>query len=89
MRRKKPDPYLIDEENPELTDEYFNNARPFKEAFPELYASWKRTRGKQKRPTKSQVTLRLSPEVLDYFKSTGNGWQTRIDEALLNVIHRV
>lgn len=26
--------------------------------------------------------LRLSPEVLAYFRATGKGWQTRIDEAL-------
>ena len=31
---------------------------------------------------KRQVTLRLSPEVLDHFKAGGPGWQTRIDEAL-------
>jgi uncharacterized protein (DUF4415 family) len=28
------------------------------------------------------VSLRLSPAVLDYFKATGPGWQTRIDEVL-------
>jgi uncharacterized protein (DUF4415 family) len=32
--------------------------------------------------TKKSVHLRLSPDVLDYFRSTGPGWQTRIDEAL-------
>jgi uncharacterized protein (DUF4415 family) len=39
-------------------------------------------RGKQKSPTKQQVSLRLSPAVLEYFRSTGPGWQTRIDEVL-------
>jgi uncharacterized protein (DUF4415 family) len=28
------------------------------------------------------TTLRLSPEVLDYFKKQGPGWQKKIDEAL-------
>lgn len=32
--------------------------------------------------TKKAVNLRLSPDVLDYFRSTGPGWQTRIDQAL-------
>ncbi len=41
-----------------------------------------RGRGKQKVPTKISTTLRLSPEVMNYFKATGEGWQTRIDEAL-------
>jgi uncharacterized protein (DUF4415 family) len=28
------------------------------------------------------LSLRYSPEVVEYFKSTGEGWQTRMDEAL-------
>jgi len=46
-------------------------------------------RGPQKSPTKKLVSLRLSPEVIDHFKSAGPGWQTRIDSALLESIkHR-
>jgi uncharacterized protein (DUF4415 family) len=32
--------------------------------------------------TKQAISIRLSPEVLDYFKSAGPGWQTRIDAVL-------
>lgn len=32
--------------------------------------------------TKAQVTLRLDVEILEKFKSSGDGWQTRINEAL-------
>lgn len=39
-------------------------------------------RGVQKNPTKVAVTLRYSPEVVKYFKATGRGWQSRMDEAL-------
>ena len=39
-------------------------------------------RGPQKRPTKVPVTVRYSPEVVAYFKATGEGWQTRMNEAL-------
>ena len=39
-------------------------------------------RGKQKKPVKIAMTLRYSPEVLNYFKATGDGWQVRMDEAL-------
>lgn len=42
-------------------------------------------RGPQKAPTKKLVSLRLSPEVLTYFRSTGEGWQSRIDEALRKI----
>ncbi|MGD0729835.1 MAG: BrnA antitoxin family protein [Terracidiphilus sp.] len=45
-------------------------------------------RGPQKTPTKKLVSLRLSSEVIDHFKSTGPGWQTRIDSTLLESIKR-
>ena len=44
-------------------------------------------RGPQQSPTKQLVSVRYSPEVLDYFKATGAGWQTRMDEALLEWVH--
>jgi uncharacterized protein (DUF4415 family) len=31
---------------------------------------------------KQQVTLRLAPRVVRYFKETGDGWQTRLNETL-------
>lgn len=43
-------------------------------------------RGPQKTETKCQVTLRLDPEVIDFFKSTGKGWQSRINDTLLEDI---
>jgi uncharacterized protein (DUF4415 family) len=45
-------------------------------------------RGPQKAPTKTLVSLRLSPEVIEHFKATGRGWQTRIDGALMETIKR-
>jgi uncharacterized protein (DUF4415 family) len=45
-------------------------------------------RGPQKAPTKKLVSLRLSPEVVDHFKSGGPGWQTRIDTTLLKSIKK-
>jgi uncharacterized protein (DUF4415 family) len=32
--------------------------------------------------TKERVTIRLSPEVTRFFRASGKGWQTRLDEAL-------
>ena len=32
--------------------------------------------------TKAQVTLRLDVDVLEKFKASGEGWQTRINDAL-------
>ena len=46
-------------------------------------SQFKRVRG---RPlgsgTKEQVTLRLDTQILEQFRATGDGWQTRINEAL-------
>jgi uncharacterized protein (DUF4415 family) len=39
-------------------------------------------RGLGKRAKKVLLSVRYSPEVVEYFKSTGEGWQTRMDEAL-------
>ena len=39
-------------------------------------------RGPQKAPTKERVTIRLSRNVVESFRSTGEGWQTRVDAAL-------
>lgn len=45
-------------------------------------------RGPQKAPTKKLVSLRLSPEVIEHFKSSGPGWQTRIDATLRDSIRK-
>ena len=34
------------------------------------------------------VSVRYSPEVVAYFKSTGEGWQSRMDEALREYVKR-
>ena len=69
-------------ESPELTDEQMARARPFAEVFPELAASIRRGRGPNKAPTKKLVSLRLSRDVLEHYRSKGPGWQSKIDETL-------
>ena len=84
---KKPD-YISQEDwdsvdVPEWTDEEIANARPAIEVLPEIVEEYRRrTRGQQKEPTKEQVSIRLSPEVLEFFRATGSGWQSRIDDVL-------
>src|SRR5437588_11597525 len=42
-----------------------------------------RPRGRPKKAdAKVHIHIRLSPQVLGYFRATGPGWQTRIDEVL-------
>ncbi|MGO8738838.1 BrnA antitoxin family protein [Rhodoblastus sp.] len=73
-------------DNPEATDAELSQARPFKQVFPELAESIKRTRGKQKAPTKELVSLRLDHATLAAFRATGPGWQARIDTALRDAL---
>ncbi len=48
----------------------------------ETLSQIRRTRGKNKNPTKEQVAIRLDPEVLAAFRAGGRGWQTRVNAAL-------
>lgn len=82
----KPNPEMVDDENPEWTDEMFSHAKNISE-IPEMQAFIKSNRGRPKsnHPKKS-ISIRLSPDVLDYFKSTGKGWQTRIDKILTDYV---
>ena len=69
-------------DNPPLTDEQLAAMKPFAEVFPDLAASVKRTRGKQKAPTKQLVSIRLDRDVVAAFKAGGEGWQARMNAAL-------
>lgn len=46
-------------------------------------------RGRPKSDNKKLlVSVRYSPEVVAYFKSTGEGWQSRMNEALREYVER-
>lgn len=46
-------------------------------------SQFKRGRGRpQGSGKKEQVTIRIDAEILEQFRATGNGWQTRINDAL-------
>ncbi len=85
---RKPSPELIDEENPEWTEEDFQQARPASEVLPELFepqasAEMLKPRGRPKATiTKTRVNIRLDADILDAFQATGRGWQTRVNAAL-------
>jgi uncharacterized protein (DUF4415 family) len=83
MKKRKP---LTDKggEVRELAAADFAAMRPTAEVLPELAKLWRKQgqRGPQKTPTKQQVTLRLDRDVIERFRATGEGWQTRINDAL-------
>ncbi len=59
---------------------------------PKQLASMVPLRGLRGRPRsanpKQLVSVRYSPEVLEYFKSTGEGWQSRMDGVLRQYVTR-
>jgi uncharacterized protein (DUF4415 family) len=82
MSRKRPT-RIDDPDNPEWTKADFARAKPPEKALsPTVLAAFKHHRGPQKDPTKIPVSIRLSRDVVRYFKAGGPGWQSRIDDAL-------
>ncbi len=80
---------VIDADNPPTQPDDWDNAiisHSYKELHEKL--AERRRRGPNKQPTKEQVAIRLSPEVLAFFKAGGNGWQTRMDEALQEYVEQ-
>jgi uncharacterized protein (DUF4415 family) len=56
-----------------------------REMFPEIVEAFERARGQrgpQKSPVKDPVAIRLDHEVVAYFRATGPGWQSRINDVL-------
>ena len=56
--------------------------RPVIEVMPDHVERHRPGRGKQKAPTKEKVTVRLDADIVAHFRSTGRGWQTRLNEVL-------
>jgi uncharacterized protein (DUF4415 family) len=74
--------WIDPDDAPSLTRDFFARA--------DLYHGDKlirRGRPPLARP-KEAVKLRLSPDVVDYFRGTGPGWQTRINEVLEKAVKR-
>ena len=71
----------IDRDNPEWTADDFQKAAHFS-ALPESLQATLKGRGANKAPTKERITIRLSPEIVSYFRGSGNGWQARINGVL-------
>lgn len=66
----------------ELTAEDLALFRPAADVLPSSLLAKLKVRGRQKAPTKERITIRLSSEVVQRFRATGDGWQTRVDAAL-------
>lgn len=66
----------------EITAKDLKQFRPARQTLPGSLRRKVGVRGRQKAPTKERITIRLSQEVVQSFRATGEGWQTRVDAAL-------
>jgi uncharacterized protein (DUF4415 family) len=86
MKNNSTNQVWIDEDDaPELDINFFENAiyKENEQQKPNPF----RLKGRPKTDNPKQaINIRLSQEVLVHFKSTGKGWQSRIDLALLDLV---
>jgi len=80
-------PPLVDEDGEvrELTEADFKHFRPAMEVIPHIVEAFERARGQrgpQKAPVKDRIGLRLDHAVVEYFRASGPGWQSRINDIL-------
>jgi uncharacterized protein (DUF4415 family) len=73
-------PKAIDPDNPPLTAEQLKRLRPISA---EEKAFWRKALGRPPSDNPKQaVSLRLDRDIVEHFKATGPGWQSRINAAL-------
>ena len=90
MATRKRSDQVIDAENPEWTAGDFKKARPAADVLREVLpkgAAEELLKPKPGRPAGSgrkapATAVRFDADILEAFKATGKGWQTRINDAL-------
>jgi uncharacterized protein (DUF4415 family) len=94
MRKKKSagastsgtNTWVDPDDAPELTDSHFEHADVYEG---DTLVRAGRGPGRPKlAAAKVAVSLRVDPAVLDYFRSTGPGWQTRMNDVLQRAARR-
>ena len=66
----------------ELTAEDMATFKPVSEVLPVSLQSKLGVCNLQKADSKECITIQLAPDVAEYFRSIGKGWQIRVDEVL-------
>ena len=76
-------PVVIDDENPELTDEAVARARPFRNLHPEFYEGWKNKGGRPRvENPKTVLAVRMAVDVVNGVKATGRGYNGRLEKLI-------
>jgi len=64
----------------EATDDQLSQAAMFSEAFPDIHHAILRKRGPAR--TKTPISIRLDDDLVARLRSSGPGWQARVNDAL-------
>jgi len=79
-----PSTWIDPEDAPELDEQFFVEA--------DLYQGDRLIRRGRGRPKSAHrkvlVSIRYSPEVINYFRQTGEGWQARMDAVLREYVQK-
>ena len=71
------------EDVPEIRKEDFRTAVRLRDVMPDVVEAMKRGRGRPKAENpKARVSLRLQPGIIEAYRATGAGWQSRIERTL-------
>ena len=72
------------DDSPEWTEDHFRYAQLSVggKVIREAVGTWTKPGRPPSENPKKQVTLRLDPDVLEKFRATGKGWQSRINAEL-------
>ena len=79
-------PVVIDDDNPEWTAEDFSRAAVGDDIPAHIRAAFPKTRGRPAGLNKQLVSLRIDRDVIERFRESGPGWQSRINEALRKAV---
>lgn len=71
---------------PEVADEEFARARPFKDVFPEEYAAWKRIGRPPVATPKVHIGFRLAADVVNAIRASGRGYNARVERVLRDAL---
>ena len=76
-----------DPDSPKLTVKDIADFKKPRKVPQHILDAFPKMRGRPPKPLeerKVQITIRLHPLILDHFRSSGPGWQTRMEEVLLD-----
>ena len=70
----------------ELDAEWFRRARPVNEVDPDLTVPSRDASDSRESLRKERVTIVLDSDIAQHFRSSGSGWQARLNETLRDAV---